>query len=85
MRFYNKNKMVAGFLLLAWCLLAVPFAGAHVGSPGVVYQDQAGPYRVLVSINPPDVIPGTAQVSVFAEGKGITRVTARPIFFRLGG
>ncbi len=82
MRFHNKIR--AGFLLLAWCLLAVPFAGAHVGSPGVVYQDQAGPYRVLVSINPPDVIPGTAQVSLFVEGGGVTNVTARPIFYNSG-
>jgi hypothetical protein len=50
----------------------------------VVYQDQAGPYRVLVSINPPDVIPGTAQVSVFVEGGGIASVTARPIFYYSG-
>jgi hypothetical protein len=82
MWFYNKIGV--GFLLLAWCLLSAPFAGAHVGSPGVVYQDQAGPYRVLVSINPPDVIPGTAQVSVFVEGGGITKVTARPIFYNSG-
>ncbi len=81
MGFYNK---IVGFVLLALCLLAPPFAGAHVGSPGVVYQDQAGPYRVLVSINPPDVIPGTAQVSVFVEGGGITKVTARPIFYNSG-
>jgi hypothetical protein len=71
-------------LWLALCLFTAFFADAHVGSPGVVYQDQAGPYRVLVSINPPDVIPGTAQVSVFAEGKGITRVTARPIYYSSG-
>ena len=82
MRFYDK--IGSTFLLLAWCLLAVPFAGAHVGSPGVVYQDQAGPYRVLVSINPPDVIPGTAQVSVFVEGGSVTKVTARPIFYNSG-
>jgi hypothetical protein len=77
-------KMSFRRFLLALCLLTAPFVTAHVGSPGVVYQDQAGPYRVLVSINPPDVIPGTAQVSVFAEGEGITRVTARPIFFDSG-
>ncbi len=71
-------------LLAALCLLAAPIARCHVGSPGVVYQDQAGPYRVLVSINPPDVIPGTAQVSVFVEGNGISKVTARPIFYRSG-
>ncbi len=71
-------------LLIVFCLLVSHFSLAHIGSPGVVYQDQAGPYRVLVSISPPDVIPGTAQVTVFVEGEGITRVTARPIFFRSG-
>ena len=38
---------------------------AHVGSPDVALEGTAGPYRVLVSVKPPDVIPGTAQVTVY--------------------
>lgn len=57
---------------------------AHVGSPDVALQGTAGPYRLLVSIKPPDVIPGTAQVTVYLlNGSGVT-VTAQPIYFFSG-
>lgn len=57
---------------------------AHVGSPDVALQGSAGPYRLLVSVKPPDVIPGTAQVTVYLlNGAGVT-VTAQPIYFYSG-
>ncbi|MCE6990443.1 hypothetical protein [Dyadobacter sp. CY323] len=71
------------FLSLA-LLLICSVAQAHVGSSGVQMQGQAGPYKVLVSIQPPDVIPGTAKVSVFIENPGVTRVAARPVYFYSG-
>ena len=72
-------------ILLAFCLLfIVSLTSAHVGSPGVVYQGVAGPYRILVSVQPPDVIPGTAQLSVFVEGAGVRRVTVQPIHWVSG-
>lgn len=60
------------------------FATAHVGSSGVLFQGQAGKYRVLVSLQPPDVIPGTAQVTVYIENGNVNKVMARPIYFRTG-
>ena len=59
-------------------------AHAHVGSTGVQMQGQAGPYKILVNIQPPDVIPGTARVTVFVENGNVTSVEARPIYFRSG-
>jgi hypothetical protein len=59
-------------------------AVAHVGSSGVLYQGQAGPYKVLVSLQPPDVIPGTAQVTVYVENGQPQLVEARPVYFRTG-
>lgn len=44
-------------------LLALP-AFAHVGSPDAYYEGMAGPYRVLVVIRPPAVVPGVAQIEV---------------------
>ena len=44
----------------------------------------AGPYRLLVSIKPPDVIPGTAQVTVYLQNGGGVSVTAQPIYFYSG-
>ena len=60
------------------------FAVAHIGSSGVQMQGQAGPYKLLVSVQPPDVIPGTAKVSVFVETGNASLVEARPIYFRSG-
>ncbi|GGA83328.1 hypothetical protein GCM10011511_02980 [Puia dinghuensis] len=44
----------------------------------------AGPYRLLVSVKPPDVIPGTAQVTVFLQNGGGATVSTQPIFFYSG-
>jgi hypothetical protein len=72
------------FPLLALLLLPGTPLFAHVGSPDVAMEGKAGPYRVLVSVKPPDVIPGTAQVTVFLLGGGTVTVTAQPIFFYSG-
>ncbi|MBS1661939.1 MAG: hypothetical protein JST68_12905 [Bacteroidetes bacterium] len=70
-------------------LLLVLLAGmcrplfAHVGSPDVALEGMAGPYRLLVSVKPPDVIPGTAQVTVYLQSGGVT-VSAQPIYFYSG-
>lgn len=57
---------------------------SHVGSPGVVMEGKAGPYTVLVSVTPPDVIPGEADVSVYVSGEGVTKVTAKPVYWYTG-
>jgi hypothetical protein len=57
---------------------------AHVGSPDVALEGAAGPYRLLVSVKPPDVIPGTAQVTVFLLNGGPVTITAQPIYFYSG-
>lgn len=70
------------FLLISFCLAAV--ANAHVGSPGVIVQKQIGKYQLLVSIQPPDVVPGTARITVYVEQGRADSVRARPIFFASG-
>ena len=76
----RKVAAIYGFIIL---LLAMRLQ-AHVGSSGVLYQGQAGAYRVLVSLMPPDVIPGTANLTVYVEEGNANKVTARPIYFRTG-
>lgn len=71
-------------LLFILFLAITSIANAHVGSSGVQMQGQAGPYKLLVSIQPPDVIPGTAQITVFVENGEAQKVTARPIYFYSG-
>jgi hypothetical protein len=72
------------FLLFA--VLALPFVNlyAHVGSPDVAMEGMAGPYHLLVSIKPPDVIPGTATVLVFIQNGEGTNVYTQPIYFYSG-
>lgn len=74
------KQLIYLLLILACC----PFASAHVGSSGVQMQGQAGPYKVLVSIQPPDVIPGTAAISVFIESGQARKIFARPLYFYSG-
>jgi len=78
-------KIRKTLLLLGLSLGILLRLQAHVGSSGVLYQGQAGAYRVLVSLMPPDVIPGTANVTVYVEEGNVKKVMARPIYFRTGG
>ncbi len=56
-------------------------ATAHIGSSGVIVQKQVGKYQLLVSVQPPDVVPGTAQVTVFVEKGNPTSIQGRPVYF----
>jgi hypothetical protein len=73
---------------ILWLLVLLAGTGgplyAHVGSPDVALEGAAGPYRLLVSVKPPDVIPGTAQVTVFLLNGGPVSVAAQPIYFYSG-
>jgi len=67
----------------AAALFAVaPAAEAHVGSPDAVQDGQAGPYHLLVTIRPPEVIPGIAQVEIRALDDDVTRVSVVPLPLR---
>nr|MBI1228734.1 hypothetical protein [Cytophagales bacterium] len=70
------------FFVLVGILLA---GSGHVGSPGVIYEGMLGPYRILANVNPPDVIPGTATVTVILpeNPKGIT-IDAKPVYWSAG-
>ncbi len=57
---------------------------AHVGSPGVVFEGKAGPYQLIINVNPPDVIPGTAQVQIYVQTGGVENITVRPIYWYAG-
>jgi hypothetical protein len=62
-------------------LLAAIFATAllgHVGSPDVFFQGKAGPYPLLVSIRPPDVIPGIARIEIRALSQDVREIQLTP-------
>ncbi len=66
--------------LLAF-LLSVS-ARAHVGSPNVFFNGQAGLYPVQVIIRPPAVLPGLAQMDVRVSGA--TNVTLQAALWEAG-
>jgi hypothetical protein len=60
-------------------LLVLPFAArAHIGSPNVFYEGNAGPYALRVIIRPPDIIPGRAQITVRALDGNVSGVSVLP-------
>ena len=61
-------------LLLFWPLAVA----AHIGSPNIYYEGNAGPYALQVVIRPPDVIPGRAEISVRALDGNVQSVSVLP-------
>jgi hypothetical protein len=49
---------------------------AHIGSPDVWYEGEAGPYHVVVYVRLPGVIPGIADINVQVAGDQPEQVTA---------
>ena len=66
------------WLAALWLLLCGSPLWAHVGSPDVYVETKAGAYPIFVTVRPPLVLPGVAEVSVRAEGSGVQEVTAAP-------
>ncbi|HVR63043.1 MAG TPA: hypothetical protein VMU50_14170, partial [Polyangia bacterium] len=64
----RRRFPIAAAALLAAMGASPPAARAHVGSPDVFLEGQAGPYKLLVTVQPPQVIPGVAAVEVQAAG-----------------
>ncbi len=61
-------------------LLAISSAAlGHVGSPDVFYEGNAGPYRLLVAVRPPAVIPGVAEVEVRSASPDVREVRVVPL------
>ncbi len=74
------RRMIAILLLASLPLCAE----AHVGSPNVFFEGYAGPYRTYIVVQPAEVIPGLAQISVRIDGGGVSQVTALPMKWNTG-
>jgi hypothetical protein len=60
-------------------LLLPLFATAHVNSPDVYFDGYAGPYHLLVTLRPPAVVPGVAQVQVRTFGSDVQEIKILPL------
>lgn len=65
--------MVAAFLLPS-------VSHAHVGSPNVYFQGYAGPYRLVVMVRTPQMIPGIAEIEIRSDQPGIRQLKLTPLF-----
>jgi hypothetical protein len=61
-------------------LLLIAPAWAHVGNPDVYFQGAAGPYRLIITIRTPQMIPGTADVEILSATPGISKITVVPLY-----
>ena len=64
-------------LLLFFAICSSAFA--HVGSPDIFYEGSAGPYRLLVTIRPPVIIPGIAEVEVRSASPEVREIRVVPL------
>jgi hypothetical protein len=71
---------------LRLCLLAaaLPLA-AHVGSPDVFYEGEAGVYRLLVTVRPPQVVPGVAEVEIRSASSDVREIHIVPLILGFKG
>ena len=67
-----------------WLLLAALPLAAHVGSPDIFYEGQAGPYKLLVTIRPPQIVPGVAEVEIRCAQAGVRQVRLTPLRMTAG-
>ncbi len=61
-------------VIAALVLLCARPAGAHVGSPDVYLDGNAGPYPLFVTVRIPQVIPGVADIEVRAGSDDVREI-----------
>jgi hypothetical protein len=64
-------------------LLALALAStcvAHVGSPDVYFQGNAGPYHIVVLVRTPQMIPGVAEIEIRSDQPGIRELKITPLY-----
>jgi hypothetical protein len=65
-------------ILLAVAACALPVA-AHIGSPDVFLEGNAGPYKLFVTVRVPQVIPGIAEIEIRSESNDVSAIRIAPM------
>jgi hypothetical protein len=73
---YAASRVWLMLLVLAAC--AVPVS-AHVGSPDVFLEGNAGPYKLFVTVRVPQVIPGIAEIEIRSESPDVSGIRIAPM------
>ena len=75
----NAERFGIALLALAATMALPASAAAHIGSPDVFLDGQAGPYRLFVTVRPPHVIPGVADVEIETRASNIREIRIVPL------
>jgi hypothetical protein len=67
------------FFLALWLLFLPLASAAHVNSPDVYYDGYAGPYHLLVTLRPPAVVPGVAQIQIRSVSHDVNEINILPL------
>jgi hypothetical protein len=81
------QRLMSGVCLVAILVQFAAVAWAHIGSPNVFYEGDAGPYPVRVIVRPPGIVPGLAHITVRVSAdvvQGVQRVTVQPVRWDAG-
>ena len=80
MRLGNRWQHFSAALFAAAAAALTPAsARAHVGSPDVFFEGNAGPYRLLVTIRPPEVVPGVADIQLRSDSDAVREIRIAPV------
>jgi len=75
-----RNRLLKASVIFC---LASQCAFAHVGSPDIYCEGDAGPYHLFVTVRVPQVIPGVAEVQVRSQSNDVQ--TVRLVLLTLTG
>jgi hypothetical protein len=75
----KSSRALALALVAAAAVAGAAGAEAHVGSPDVFHEGMAGPYRLLVTIRPPAVVPGVAEIQIRSASADVSEVKVVPL------
>ena len=74
------RNLYSRILALTFFVVATTAAFAHVGSPNVYFEADAGPYHLLVTVDPPPMVPGIAQVQVRVTSGSVAGINIAPVY-----
>jgi len=61
-------------------LIVATSSFAHVGSPNVYFDGNAGPYHLLLTVSPPPMIPGVAEVRTRVVSERVDGIRIAPVY-----
>lgn len=62
-----------------WLLAICLSASAHVGVNDIFFEGLAGPYPLYVTVRPPVVIPGVAEISIRSAARDVAAIQITPM------